>query len=108
LPGRTVLIHSSHEMHSSGQESIASSIHSSLPPSGRTTCAFSASSSISKTSGQSSAQVPQPTQHSSSTITLRPIPFSFIFVTQTHNNGHAQKAHLIILYPNQNPQGKSR
>ena len=30
-------------------------------------------SSISKTSGQSSAQVPQPTQHSSSKTTRRPI-----------------------------------
>lgn len=69
--------YSAQEMHSLGHVVMASSMHSSFPPSGRITCAFSSSSPISKTSGQSSAQAPQPTQHSSSKETLRPIVCSF-------------------------------
>lgn len=61
----------SHEMHSLGQVAIASSMQVSSPPCSWITRAFSPSSSRANTSGQSSAQLPQPMQHSSSSTTLR-------------------------------------
>lgn len=74
-----VRFHSSHEIHSTGQVEMASSMQVSSPPSGLITLAFSASSSISKTSGQSSEQLAQPVQHSSSNTTLRAM-FWFSFM----------------------------
>src|SRR4030042_4082433 len=53
-----------------GQASMASSMHSTGPPSGLTTSDFSLSLSSLNTSGQTSSQLPQPMHSSSSTTTF--------------------------------------
>src|SRR4030065_242493 len=55
-------------MQETGQASMASSMHSTEPPSGLTTSDFSLSLSSLNTSGQTSSQLPQP-MHSSSSMT---------------------------------------
>ena len=74
-------------MHSTGQDSIASSMQSSGPPSGRMTSAFSSSSLNAKTSEHSSTQLSQPIHSSVSIITPTHLRIH-LFLTWNQNTYH--------------------